>query len=102
MALTGVHILCSRVATRAGAVLPISPDWSETQTSAGITSKAAVDGNTLFQVSAGAADIYFAIGANPDAGQALGAGQSARYFLTAGSTREVFGTNGDRVAWTPA
>ena len=99
MALTGIHVVCARVATRVGATLvSSSPEWSQTLTSPGTTTNASsIDGN-MFQVSAGA-DAFVAVGKAPVASNATGTDDGARYFLSAGSTREVFCKAGDKVAW---
>lgn len=100
MALNGIHVVCARVATRVGATLvSSSPEWSQTLTSPGTTTNASsIDGNML-QISAGV-DAFVAVGASPNAGNVTGADSGARYFIPAGSTREVFCKGGDKVAWT--
>lgn len=99
MALTGIHVVCARVATRVGATLvSSSPEWSQTFTAAGTTTNASsIDGN-MFQISAGV-DAFIAVGKTPVASSVTGADDGARYFLPAGSTREVFCKQGDKVAW---
>lgn len=102
MALTGIHVVCARVATRVGATLVLSaPEWSQTLASSGTTTNASsIDGNML-QISAGV-DAFVAIGKAPVASNATGSDDGARYFLPAGATREVFCKAGDKVAWAAA
>ena len=102
MALAGLHIVCSRVAVRSGATLPIYPDWSETIALGGTTVNTALDGNSILLVSAGPADAHFAVGKNPVANLAVGTGESARYFIRAGQDKEVFCNTGDKLTCVAA
>lgn len=102
MALTGIHVVNTKLAVVFGASLPSTPNWSQTMNTPGTTASGAVaDQAGIFQVSAGQ-DAYFAIGQAPNASGATGSGSAARYFIQAGTTREVFCQTGDKLAWVAA
>lgn len=109
MALAGIHVTCALVSGLgqvSGPQLLQSPAWSETLASAGTTTNAcpadpSPTGDYCFEIRA-AADSYVAIGAVPDATQAVGVGVSARVFVPLGETRNLIGKKGDKLAWVAA
>ena len=110
MALSGVHVACGYVGgprdDKGGASLARKPAWSQTMAAAGATAQSAPSvsgraGSPAFEIRA-SIDVYVAIGASPDASQANGSGDSARIFVPAGVTRNVFCDGGDKLAWVAA
>lgn len=104
MAFSGTHITCCLVGNASGAALAAKPIWSQTMASAGTTSRAA-PGNPepiiwsgMFEVRS-SADIYVAIGKTPDASQASGVEDAARFFIPANETRNIFVQPGEKLAW---
>lgn len=97
MALSGVHISCVTVSSRGSASLVSKINWSQTMDNEGVTSLGAMPDGSSFEIYP-AADVFVAVGPNPDASEA-GAG---RLFCPAGITRNVYCAPGDRVAWVLA
>lgn len=116
MALSGVHITCAYVGGRDGEItqgmlLVGAILWSRTMAAPGVTD-AVVPGagefpnppfaDAVFEVRP-SLDIFMAWGPSPDASKAMGSTRStARIFIPAGETRDVFANRGDRVAWVAA
>jgi hypothetical protein len=111
MALTGVHVTCSYVTIISGVGLVAGAAWSETIGSPGATTNTAKnparmpsrgDGLLIFEVSS-ATDAYVAVGTNPDATQANGAGDAARTLIRGGADpRPIACVVGDKLAWLGA
>lgn len=102
MALTGIHVLCTSVRTLNGASLTSLARWSETLSSPGTTTQVSPANEQCFEISAGV-DAYVAVGPTPDASQAVAStSSSARTLIRAGETRNLFGTQGDKIAWVAA
>ncbi len=105
MALSGVHVACSKVGGfgpgAQGTIPLIGPAyWSETLTSPGTTMNVAPSGGieaggTVFTVRT-SAEAYVAIGANPNAST------GARHHLAAGEKAYFFVNSGDKLAWIAA
>jgi hypothetical protein len=112
MALTGVHVTCGYVGAAPGGALLGNQAWSQTMTSAGVTSigaafpQSGVVGAGAasllgFEVTA-AADAWVAWGAAPDASQVAGSEATARILVRAGETRNILCRPGDKLAWVAA
>ena len=116
MALSGVHITCAYVGGRRGLIthgmlLLGVVVWSRTMAAPGVTDEAAPESGEYQNPSCGDAsfevrssiDVYVAFAPNPDASKAVGTTRNtARIFIPAGETRNVFANPGDRVAWVAA
>lgn len=110
MALSGLHVAHNLVHSPNSCGLQGRLLWSETLASAGTTVNAAQPNRPTeggfgpsfpaFEVSA-SVDAWVAFGPSPDASQAAGAGNTARYLVRAGTDRQWFAQAGDRVAWAP-
>ncbi len=107
MALTGVHVACLFVggagASRQVVEISGKAAWSQTMASPGTTTQAAVSnsqtyGDPCFEIRS-AADVYVAVGKNPDASQTTGTGDTARILVAGGETRNIFASPGDKLAW---
>ncbi|WP_439404744.1 hypothetical protein ACNJX9_25335 [Bradyrhizobium sp. DASA03076] len=103
MALSGVHIVCGFTGVHGGghggSALLARAVWSQTMGSPGATSNVSpletpLEGECVFSLFS-SADIYFAIGTNPDATS------GTRRFLPANTQVDVFGdrAGGEKVAW---
>ena len=102
MAFSGVNIAFGYVSAPPGPALFGAIQWSQSMSSAGTTGKAAMasdkgppgatGSNLAFEVTSDA-DIWFAISQTPDAAA------NKRVLVRAGETRNLFATQGDRVAW---
>lgn len=110
MALSGTHVVCSYIGSPAARqqvqALLGETVWSETMAVPGTTSQVAPVnapefGEPSFEIRA-TADIYVAVGAAPNASLALGTGDSARFFVPANETRNVFCRANDKLAWVVA
>jgi hypothetical protein len=97
MALSGMHIVCAGV-TAAGTYgpLPMNANWSETLSSAQITThQVPASGRSIIRVRA-SADSYVAIGSAPDATN------GPRFFVAAATDYDFYANPNDRVAWVLA
>ncbi|WP_407529460.1 hypothetical protein [Methylobacterium oryzisoli] len=111
MAFAGCHVACLYVNSPGAPGLIGGLQWSETLASAGTTSRAMPSnpsgpypvGNYFpsFEITV-SAESWVAVGPNPDASQASGTGNAARFRIGAGETRNVWCTAGDKVAWAAA
>lgn len=110
MAFSGVHIVFSYAGTKwyAAKHLSVLREAISSQTmAAAMTSDISapaedeLNEDPLLTITA-SLDVYFAVGAVPDASQTSGAGQSARYFMRAGDVFSIRVSPGAKVAWIAA
>lgn len=110
MALSGVHVACGYVGDEGQrdtvVTLARAPVWSQTMAAAGTTASSAPKkdrglGSPCFEIRA-SKDVYVAIGAAPNASGTSGTGQTARVFIPANETRNLFCAPGDKLAWVDA
>lgn len=97
MALSGVHVTCGYTGGREGNIRLFGPLlWSQTMSVAGTTTQVAPGlGIPIFEVYS-SADVYVAIGANPDATN------GTRVFVPAATMCDFIARNGDKLAWVLA
>jgi len=108
MAFTGLHVTCFDAGNPYRAdrgdfpELPMSQYWSETLAAPGQTTQYVRGQGQVFRVEA-SADSWIAIGATPNASQAVGSNtNTARFLVRAGVPYDFTVRDNDKLAWVAA